>query len=186
MKKYLAMLLFAISILCPMQTFAATGNMKIQLPVGAAEAVSCTKVGNMVNGLFVLEDGYDESRVDLNSLKTAKELENAASILINYEKSGSVYQLDEEGTTLIRGLEEGVYLIHGFGKTSKEISPALVFLPTWMEAEQELLYDITVIPKYSEPAPDTGCHNFELVYGGILLVSFLTVLFFSRRKCVIM
>lgn len=186
MKKYIAMFLFTIAMLCPMQAFAKTGNMKIQLPVDGAEAVSCTKVGNMVNGIFVLEDGYEESQVNLNTLKTARELENAAKLLMKYEKSGSVYQLDEEGTALIQDLEEGVYLIHSFGKTNKDISPGLVFLPTWMEEDKELLYDITVVPKYSEPAPETGVDYMEDIYGMILLVSFLTVLFFSRRKCVIM
>ncbi len=186
MKKYFAMFLFTIAMLCPMQAFAKTGNMKIQLPENGAEAVSCAKVGNMVNGIFVLEDGYEESQVDLNGLKTARELEDAAELLMKYEKSGNVYQLDEEGTVLIQDMEEGVYLIHGFGKTSKDISPGLVFLPTWMEEEKELLYDITVVPKYREPAPDTGNDDLGGIYGMIVLASFLTVLFFSRRKCDIM
>lgn len=173
MKKYMALFLVALSVICPMEVFAATGNMKVQLPVDVAEAISCTKVGTMVNGVFVLEEAYEESRVNLNELKTAGELEEAAGILMEYEKSGSIFPLEEEGTTLIQGLEEGVYLIHGYGKTSKDISPALVFLPTWMEEEQELLYDITVVPKYSEPAPDTGHRSLEWMYGGLLAASAL-------------
>lgn len=171
MKKYMAMFLFAISIFSPMQAFAATGNMKVQLPVDGAEAISCTKVGTMVNGVFVLEEEYAESQVDLNRLNTAQELEKAANILMKYETSGSVFQLNEEGMVLLQQLEEGVYLIHGYGETKKDISPTIVFLPTWMEKEQELIYDITVIPKYSEPAPDTGWNSREWMYGGAWMVS---------------
>lgn len=176
MKKYLALCLAAIAMFCPMQALAATGNMKVQLPKDVAEAVTCTKVGNMVNGIFVLEDGYEESQVNLNELKTARELEEAADILMKYERSGNIFPLDEEGNVLIQDLEEGVYLIHGYGETKKEISPTLVFLPTWMEKEKELQYNITVVPKYSELAPDTGHNSPEWLYGGLLTMSALILI----------
>lgn len=176
MKKYLALCLAAIVMFCPMKALAATGNMKVQLPKDVAEAVTCTKVGNMVNGIFVLEDGYEESQVNLNELKTARELEEAADILMKYERSGNIFPLDEEGNVLIQDLEEGVYLIHGYGETKKEISPTLVFLPTWMEKEKELQYNITVVPKYSELAPDTGHNSPEWLYGGLLTMSALILI----------
>lgn len=176
MKKYLALCLAAIVMFCPMKALAATGNMKVQLPKDVAEAVTCTKVGNMVNGIFVLEDGYEESQVNLNELKTARELEEAADILMKYERSGNIFPLDEEGNVLIQDLEEGVYLIHGYGETEKEISPTLVFLPTWMEKEKELQYNITVVPKYSELAPDTGHNSPEWLYGGLLTMSALILI----------
>lgn len=176
MKKYLALCLAAIAMFCPMQALAATGNMKVQLPKDVAEVVTCTKVGNMVNGIFVLEDGYEESQVNLNELKTARELEEAADILMKYERSGNIFPLDEEGNVLIQDLEEGVYLIHGYGETEKEISPTLVFLPTWMEKEKELQYNITVVPKYSELAPDTGHNSPEWLYGGLLTMSALILI----------
>ena len=176
MKKYLALFLAAIAMFCPMKALAATGNMKVQLPKDVAEAVTCTKVGNMVNGIFVLEDGYEESQVNLNELKTARELEEAADILMKYERSGNIFPLDEEGNVLIQDLEEGVYLIHGYGETEKEISPTLVFLPTWMEKEKELQYNITVVPKYSELAPDTGHNSPEWLYGGLLTMSALILI----------
>lgn len=176
MKKYLALCLAAIAMFCPMKALAATGNMKVQLPKDVAEAVTCTKVGNMVNGIFVLEDGYEESQVNLNELKTARELGEAADILMKYERSGNIFPLDEEGNVLIQDLEEGVYLIHGYGETKKEISPTLVFLPTWMEKEKELQYNITVVPKYSELAPDTGHNSPEWLYGGLLTMSALILI----------
>ena len=176
MKKYLALFLAAIAMFCPMKALAATGNMKVQLPKDVAEAVTCTKVGNMVNGIFVLEDGYEESQVNLNELKTARELEEAAEILMKYERRGNIFPLDEEGNVLIQDLEEGVYLIHGYGETEKEISPTLVFLPTWMEKEKELQYNITVVPKYSELAPDTGHNSPEWLYGGLLTMSALILI----------
>lgn len=176
MKKYLALCLAAIAMFCPMQALAATGNMKVQLPKDVAEVVTCTKVGNMVNGIFVLEDGYEESQVNLNELKTARELEEAAEILMKYERRGNIFPLDEEGNVLIQDLEEGVYLIHGYGETKKEISPTLVFLPTWMEKEKELQYNITVVPKYSELAPDTGHNSPEWLYGGLLTMSALILI----------
>lgn len=176
MKKYLALCLAAIVMFCPTNVLAATGNMQVQLPIDVAEAVTCTKVGAMVNGVFVLEEAFERSQVDLNELKTAKELEEAADILMKYERSGNIFPLDEEGNVLIQDLEEGVYLLHGYGETKKEIAPTLVFLPTWMEVEKELQYNITVVPKYSEPAPDTGHNSPEWLYGGLLAVSALMLI----------
>ena len=67
-------------------------------------------------------------------------------------------------------------MIHGYGETEKEISPTLVFLPTWMEKEKELQYNITVVPKYSELAPDTGHNSPEWLYGGLLTMSALILI----------
>lgn len=183
MKKYFAVLLLAVCIACPIQVSAATGNMKVQLPVDAAMAVSCAKVGTMKNGVFVLEKEYKNSHVDLNQLKTAKELEEAADILYKWENSASVFRLDEKGSVVIPELEEGVYLIHGYGNAQKEILPTLVFLPTWYEEEEEYLYDITVFPKWQEKViPNTGDDSQEWLYVGALVTMSAVILSIMKNK----
>lgn len=176
MKKLLLIWTVMFLWICPLETLAANGNIEIQLPEGQEGAISYSKVGRMVNGVFVLEEAYQESRVDLNELKTADRMAQAAKSLMQYEKSGAVVMLEQDGTTLLSDLEEGVYLIHSFGEQEKEITPTLVFIPTWMESEKKMLYDVTVIPKFEEnKAPDTGFHSREWIYLAFLGISFIII-----------
>lgn len=184
MKKYL-LIIGMLFLLCPLSVSAAKGNLEIQLSEKDSGMISYAKVGSMINGEFVLEEEFQESKVDLNSLETAKELEEAARTLVKYEKAGSLVALEEDGTTLIQDLEEGVYLLHTYDTNGKEICPTLVFIPTWMENEEKMRYDITVIPKYREVEnPDTGWDSRERLYGGLLAVSavVLTGAICTRKK----
>ena len=188
MKRYLPILAAILLGICPLRAFAANGNIEVKVPEGQEGAISCSRVGSMINGTFVLEEAYRESGVDLNELKTAGQMEQAAKCLMKYEKSGAVFSFDKNGKTLISDLEEGVYLLHSFGKQEKEICPTLVFLPTWMESEKNMLYDVTVIPKFEEKqnVPKTGWDSRDVVYLGFLGISLIIIVGLSchnRFKC---
>ena len=187
MKKYFMIAVILMVSLLPLDALAATGNIEIQLSEHREGKISYSKVGNMVDGLFVLEDEFENSQVDLNALQTAEQLEKAAQSLIPFVQRGTVVTIEEE-KVLLRDLEEGVYLIHSFGERDKEMLPTLVFLPTWMEQEQEMKYDVTVIPKYGEKQnpPDTGWDSREGIYMGLFAISLIIIVGLSchnRFKC---
>ncbi|MBQ8559214.1 MAG: hypothetical protein IJ439_04440 [Tyzzerella sp.] len=187
MKKYFMIAMVLMVSLLPMDVFAATGNIEIQLSEHQKGKISYSKVGNMVDGLFVLEDEFEESQVNLNDLKTAEQLEKAAKSLIPYVQSGIVVSIEED-KVLLCNLEEGVYLIYSFGENEKEMLPTLIFLPTWMEEEQKMQYDVTVIPKYGEKqnSPDTGWDSRESIYLGLFAISLIIIVGLSchnRFKC---
>lgn len=187
MKKYFMIVVIIMVSLLPMDALAATGNIEIQLSEHPKGKISYSKVGNMVDGLFVLEDGFEKSQVNLNDLKTAEQLEKAAQSLIPYVQSGIVVPIEEE-KVLLCDLEEGVYLIHSFEENEKEMLPTLVFLPTWIEHEQEMQYDVSVIPKYGEKqnSPDTGWDSLESIYLALFAISLIIIVGLSchnRFKC---
>ena len=58
-----------------------------------------------------------------------------------------------------KDLEEGVYLLNSSQtevQGREKILPTLLYLPSWDAAEEEMLYDITVLPKYGVDPPSTG------------------------------
>ena len=135
------------------------GNVEIILQEKGERILYCSRIGGMENGSFVLEEDFIESGVDLNSLNTAEQLEKAASRIQAYVKSGFMVQTNEEGIARIEDLEEGVYLLNSSQtevQGREKILPTLLYLPSWNAAEEEMLYDITVLPKYGVDPPSTG------------------------------
>jgi len=136
-----------------------SGNVEIVLPKKEQVLICCSRVGEMKNGEFVLIEDYNESNVDLNVLNTAEQLEKAAKRIEAYVKSGFLIESNEEGIARMYDLEEGVYLLNSIENDtqgSQKILPTLLYLPSWDEAEEKMLYDITVIPKYGIEPPETG------------------------------
>ena len=153
------------------------GNVEIALPQKEQITICFTQVARMKQGEFELEFPFEESGVNLNVLRTAKQLEEAASELTAYVKEGFLVETDEEGTVLVKNLDEGVYLLNSMeSESGKTMLPTLLYLPTWDEVEGEMLYDITVVPKYGEIGPKTGdATSFDgliaiLIASAVLLV----------------
>ena len=144
------------------------GNVEIILPKKMETAICCTQIGTMEQGEFVLEFPYSKSGVNLNVLRTAGQLQEAAERLKPYATEGFLVQTDEEGTAMIENLDEGVYLLDG-----ETMMPTILFLPFWDEVETQMLYDITVVPKYGESNPQTGD---ETEYGGWVAAVLISVL----------
>lgn len=171
-----------------MNVWAKEGCITIVLPKGSdAAKFSYSKVGDMVQGEYVLLEEYAKSGLDLNHLETAKELQQAAEILKRYSKQGGIVTVGEDGVARIEGLEVGVYLIDDYGDSSYEIVPTLLYLPTWQETEEEMLYDILLEPKmeHVRTTPQTGDDHEAYRYGlmlcgagGILFLSY----FCKKRK----
>jgi len=149
------------------------GNVEIILPKKIETAIYCTQIGNMEQGEFVLEFPYAKSEVNLNELHTASQLQEAAEKLEVYATEGFMVKTDAEGTAVIKDLDEGVYLLN-----SESMLPTILFLPSWDEAESQMLYDITVVPKYGVSNPQTGD---ETEYMGWLSVLLFTALVIACR-----
>ncbi len=135
------------------------GSIEIRLPRKEQVQICCSRVGKLQDEEFVLEKDFAESEVNLNILNTAEQLANAAARLEAYVEGGFLIQTDEDGTARLQELEDGVYLIKCLETVrygEQKILPTLLYLPSWDSAEEEMLYDIIVIPKYSEENPATG------------------------------
>ena len=156
------------------------GNIEIKLPKEEQISISLSKVGFMVNGEFVLEQTYSKSGVDLNEIQTANQMEQAAKRLIKYSASEHLIETSAEGIAKYEDVEEGVYLING-----ENILPTLLFMPTWDEVEQKMLYNVTIIPKYGEKeiVPNTGDFSNGSLWLGVLVLS-VAVLAYQVKKFV--
>lgn len=171
--RILVILMAAVSVvtviltngLCRTMVFAAesipeegtTGTISIQLTDGKEGTTKngirfyCERVGSVSAGQYVLNPKYRESGIDLNKLETAAALREAAEKLAGYESKDVKSDItDQNGSLMFLNLEVGVYLIRA-EDTSKydAIEPALIIIPTWSESEEEMLYDVHIVPKHT-------------------------------------
>lgn len=167
--------------------------------------LSCIKAASIIHGLYVLDEPYSDSGIDLNNLRNAEELEQAAKKLTMLSAGGSSPdgqgdaenltasitkfsgRTDKWGSTVFQDLEVGVYLIHAENTDHYDnITPLLISVPTWDETAKEMLYEITVIPKHTpkpkpeipkKPAPQTGISSPVFWYfGGAAVLAILSLL----------
>ena len=164
------------------------GNVEILLP--QKDVTICfTQVGRMEQGEFVLEFPFEKSGVNLNALRTAKQLEEAAQKLKPYVSEGFLIEAKEETEVMVENLNEGVYLINSMESTEgKTMLPTLLFLPTWDETEGKMLYEVTVAPKYGEVPPKTGDETeiTEFVFFflfALMLIGFGIKKMYKKEEC---
>ena len=178
-----------------------TGSIAIQLTDGKAGSnkngirFSCVKVADVIAGEYVLDTRYQQSGVDLNGVDSAAALKTVAEKLSGYrtgeEKTATT---DQNGAVSFSNLEVGVYLIQGEDNpTFDVIEPALIAIPTWSDEEKEMLYEVTMEPKYTprpdqpnHTAPQTGLQDRTLYYlagaGGCIAVAGVLLLIGRKRK----
>lgn len=158
------------------------GNVEITLPQKESVTICFTQVGKMKQGEFELEFPFKKSGINLNVLRTALQLEEAAEELRPYAKEGFLVQTNEEGNAVVENLDEGVYLLNSIESANGyTMLPTLLFLPTWDEVEGKMLYDITVVPKYGEKRPQTG-DSTELGDFLSIIVAAILLLVYGIKK----
>lgn len=99
---------------------------------------------------------------EMGSIEVSLPKELAGEEII-YQREGDdtkKIEVDENGTVKIEELSEGNYKIQIPETEDYDFSPIQVHIPCWSEEEQQMLYDITIIPKYSVkekhiPVPET-------------------------------
>lgn len=161
-----------------------TGNVEIVLPRKEQVSIGCFRVAVLRNGEFVLEDAYLNCDVDLNAIHTAEQLEKAAERIEAYANNCFLIETNKEGVAKIENLEEGVYLLDSVENASQgnqKMLPTLLYVPTWDEAEEKMMYDITLIPKYGSDEPSTG-DSTDVVGLSILFVISAVILGYKFKK----
>ncbi len=163
----------AICFLCfPIDTLAAEGTVQFVLPDDEQERIYYSKVADMEGDTLKIREEYKECGLDMNTLKTAKDLEKAAEELDGMLNNPTVLSVKGKTQIEIGGLEEGVYLFRIKG--DKKWNPILLSVPTWIEADDEMTYQVTVIPKHAEN-PKTGWEDGIICYYVLLMASLLVV-----------
>lgn len=138
--------------------------------------VEYVKVGDIVDGEYILRKEYKKSSVNLNHLKYAEEAERAAKKLSPYVKAGKIIMTDKEGKAKIKNLSQGIYLIRYSNV------PVLITIPEWDEKRCDLIYDITIIPKLEEAeAPQTGLYSPIKTYLVITMALLMCAAMFSYK-----
>ena len=153
----------------------------------------CIKAASVIDGLYVPENGYADSGIDLNHLKNAEELETAAGKLAKKQtaEASAIYEkTDKWGTAVFTDLEVGVYLLQAENADHyDDITPFLISVPTWDETAKGMRYSVNVIPKHlpkpkpvipGKPSPQTGTDSLVLWYFG-LAACFTLQLFLINR-----
>lgn len=175
-----------------------TGSITVSLSDGAEgtslEGVefSCTKVGDVVKGEYELFDGYTGLGVDLNKINNAKDLESSAEKLSQVAGSDYVLTTDSLGRVVFSGLDVGVYLLTATNTDNyDDVTPFLISIPTWDEAEGDMMYDVTVIPKHEakevppeetttgKGAPQTSVDSNAYLYFGGAVVALVALVAFN-------
>lgn len=164
------MMLLMILLLCvPMNSLAKEGTVEIVIPDHNQKQIEYAKVGDIKKDLFVLKEEYARSGIDLNSLETAREIQEAAKRLNAMLKETVLIEKSGNTNTIISDLEEGVYLFRI--KEKYGWNPILIYIPTQIESDKERIYNITIIPKYGEnmDTPETGWEDYSEYYFSLIL-----------------
>ena len=183
MKRYVGILIVLFVCSFSMECLAFGGSITFLLEDTGCTSIEYTKVASVKNGMFLLDEEYDDCDVDLNVIENAKEAEAAARKLSEQVKVQNMIKANGEKEVEIPILEEGVYLFVFEGE--KMMSPMLVFVPTWMESTKEMVYDITAVPKYKEAvSPETGDKDYAKTYLSLFLISFAGMLLVVRGQMI--
>ena len=150
-----------------------------------------------VNGEYKVLTQYEAVNIDLNNIKTATDLELAANLFKKVVSTDNILTTDKNGKCTIDDLDVGVYLLYATDISNYEnITPFLVSIPSWNEADKTMSYDINVIPKHTKiieeekpKVPATGYDHKAYLYLGVgtcLLIA-SSILFFGvgkkKKKC---
>lgn len=157
---------------------AATGTLSIDLKYGSTNlsggVFDLYYVANLNDSpvlSYMLTSNFAEAAtrdgVDINSVKTASQLENTASVLKKYisnaKKAASV--TTQNGTASVSGLALGVYLVvqSGAPVNYSAASPFLVYIPMTNASGTGWDYDYTATPKVSYIPPFSNTVNVQVV-----------------------
>ena len=116
--------------------------------------LSLVRVADIQDGSYVLDEPYRSADVDMNDIKTAQGLQEAADTLRPLVKSPlQVKRTDAQGIVDFTDLKVGVYLLYVSDQAGYEtIQPTLISVPMWDETAKQMNYHIEVFPKHA-PLP---------------------------------
>ena len=113
------------------------------------------KIADIINGQYLLINDLQDTGVNLNTLKTAEDMKNAAhtisKITVSKNIVGTRKTTNDYGTVKFDQLENGVYLLQATDINKYEnIVSTLISVPTFNnESKNSMNYDISIVPKHS-------------------------------------
>lgn len=113
------------------------------------------KVGDIVNGQYLLINELQDTEVNLKTLETAEDMKNAAytisKITVSKNIVGTRKTTNDYGTVKFDQLENGVYLLQATDINKYEnIVSTLISVPVFNnESKNSMNYDISIVPKHS-------------------------------------
>ena len=113
------------------------------------------KIADIINGQYLLINDLQDTGVNLNTLKTAEDMKNAAytisKITVSKNIVGTRKTTNDYGTVKFDQLEKGVYLLQATDINKYEnIVSTLISVPAFNnESKNSMNYDISIIPKHS-------------------------------------
>lgn len=113
------------------------------------------KVGDIVNGQYLLINDLQDTEVNLNTLKTAEDMKNAAHTIskdtVSKNIGGTRKTTNDYGTVKFDQLEKGVYLLQATDINKYEnIVSTLISVPAFNNVSKNSMnYDISIVPKHS-------------------------------------
>ncbi len=154
---------------------------------------SISKIADIEDGLYKVKEDYKGVEVDLNNIKTANDLELAAELFKKVVKTDNLMKTNANGECNIEDLDLGVYLVYAKNIANYDnITPFIVSIPSWNEADKSMSYDIQVIPKHTEvvkkeksKVPATGYDNKSIVnvsIGSICLIGSVFLFLGLQKK----
>lgn len=201
-----------IALLDELQTVQTEeeGSIEIELTDGGVGTskenvvFEYSKVADVVDGEYELLDTYRGSGIDLNTIETAEQLEEAALQLSNYKTTDGSCTTDTSGKAIIKDLNVGVYLLYASDDSGyDDITPLLIAIPTWGEEEGTMMYDVKVIPKHTPVPPgkiitdtpdnnrdkvktgddvDAAIYMVGVIAGAGLIATILAFAYYQKRK----
>ena len=113
------------------------------------------KIADIINGQYLLINDLQDTGVNLNTLKTAEDMKNAAHTIskdtVSKNIVGTRKTTNDYGTVKFDQLEKGVYLLQATDINKYEnIVSTLISVPAFNnESKNGMNYDISIIPKHS-------------------------------------
>ena len=113
------------------------------------------KIADIINGQYLLINDLQDTGVNLNTLKTAEDMKNAAytisKITVSKNIGGTRKTTNDYGTVKFDQLEKGVYLLQATNINKYEnIVSTLISVPAFNnESKNSMNYDISIVPKHS-------------------------------------
>ena len=148
------------------------------------------KVGDIVNGQYLLINDLQDTEVNLNTLETAEDMKNAAytisKITVSKNIVGTRKTTNDYGTVKFDQLEKGVYLLQATDINKYEnIVSTLISVPAFNnESKNSMNYDISVVPKHSPVIAVKTGDAFDLKLFAVLAGVSAVIIAIIRREAI--
>ena len=148
------------------------------------------KVGDVVNGQYLLINDLQDTEVNLNTLETAEDMKNAAytisKITVSKNIVGTRKTTNDYGTVKFDQLEKGVYLLQATDINKYEnIVSTLISVPAFNnESKNSMNYDISIVPKHSPVIAVKTGDAFDLKLFALLAGVSAVIIAIIRREAI--